>query len=349
MKTKAIVFTGPNEVDIGEFNMPPCGPKEVIAETIYSFVSPGTELRVLAGVKESKDKFPLIPGYSWVGRIIERGAEARGFANGDLVSGRNPLPLEGVNTLWGGQASHHRAPVAGYDAVLKLPQGADPWEYITVEVGAISWRGTSIAFPAKGETAIVLGQGLIGAFAACWLMHHGCRVIVTDLEASRLERARSWGVAAAINGRADDAREQILAFCDEGADIVIEASSSIAGARLASTLLRQPQSRRLNQNYDINALRQNPHAWPRLVFLANYTDSISESHPAGLLRTEGAIVYKPGDRCVGDRLAVMDRIREGALNTNDIVSELTPVDRAPEAYAALREHPERHSAFAFKW
>jgi hypothetical protein len=171
VKTNAIVFKAPREVGFGEFELGPCGPKEIIAETIYTFVSPGTELRVLSGVKESRGRFPIIPGYSWVGRIIEVGREVKGFETGDLVTGRNPRPITGITSLWGGQAGRHRCDVAGYDAVLKLPAGADPWDYVLVEVSAVSWRGTSIASPARGETAVVVGQGLIGAFAARWLLY----------------------------------------------------------------------------------------------------------------------------------------------------------------------------------
>ncbi|MCG2659092.1 MAG: alcohol dehydrogenase catalytic domain-containing protein [Kiritimatiellae bacterium] len=144
-KTHAIVFTEANKVALQSYDLPPCGPKEVIAETIFSFVSPGTELRVLSGGHESEVKFPLIPGYSWVGRVIEVGSELKAWKVGELVSGKNPIPVPGINSLWGGQASCHRVVVSGYDSVLKLPENADPWDYVAMEVAAISWRGASAA------------------------------------------------------------------------------------------------------------------------------------------------------------------------------------------------------------
>ena len=240
---RAIVFPASGEVELRTLTLPACGPTEVVCETVYSFVSPGTELRILRGVAESKGRFPVIPGYSWVGRVIEVGAELHGWREGELVTGRNPVFLPGITSLWGGQASHHRAEVTGYDSVLKLPDGADPWDYVAVEVSAISWRGVSAAYPAPGETAVVVGQGLIGACSARWLQHFGARVIVVDPVASRLERARRWGVAAAIDPTAGDAREAILALAPGGADIVIEASASPAGVALANAVLRQPAAR----------------------------------------------------------------------------------------------------------
>ena len=347
-QARAILFTAPDQITLAPITLGPCGPSDVIAETLYSFVSPGTELRVLAGHKESAGKFPLIPGYAWVGRVIQVGSDVQGWAEGQLVTGRNPLPVEGRTQLWGGQASHHCAPVAGYDSVLKLPDGADPWDYVTAEVAAISWRGTSIAYPARGETAVVIGQGLIGAFAAKWLMYHGARVIVTDLEPARLDRARRWGAAAAINARQPDVRERILSLCDGGADVVVEASSTMVGAQLAASLVRQPAPRVMHTAYPVPAMHANAHLWARVVYLATYTQT-AEVGPGGFAGAEGTVVLKPGDRTVGDRLAVIERIREGALPVADILDAPVPVDDAPGAYAQLRDHPDRHSALAFDW
>lgn len=349
IKARAISFKEPGEVGFVEFELPECGPQEVLAETIYSFVSPGTELRVLAGTAESRGRFPLIPGYSWVGKVIQVGAEVGGWREGDLVTGRNPLPIPGLTQLWGGQASHHRCVVEGYDRVLKLPPGADPWDYITAEVSAISWRGVSAAFPAPGETAVVIGQGLIGAFGAKWLLAHGARVIVVDLEESRLARARQWGVTAALNGREADIREQILAHCPEGgADIAIESSSTMAGVRLAAGVLRQPVYRTLHAAYPAPLLRSAAGVWPRLVLQATYTDQMTTG-PGGIAPCEGVLVLKPGDRTVGDRLATLEQIRAGNLPVGDILAAPTPVEQAPEAYRRLREEPGAVSAVAYSW
>lgn len=93
---RAILFPAPHTIDFTAFDLPPCGEQEIVAETIYTFVSPGTELRVLAGTSESQGRFPFIPGYAWVGRIIKIGSAVKGWRLGDLVTGRNPLPIPGI-------------------------------------------------------------------------------------------------------------------------------------------------------------------------------------------------------------------------------------------------------------
>ena len=231
---------------------------------------------------------------------------------------------------------------------MKLPDGADPWDYITVEVAAISWRGVSAAYPERGETAVVIGQGLIGSFAAKWLLYHGARVIVADLEQSRLERAVRWGAVAAVNAAEQASREKILSHCGQGADIVVEASGTSAGFRLAASLLRQPAPRQMNTDYSVQALHSDAHIWPRLVLQATYTKTI-EIIPGTVPQVEGAVVLVPGDRTVNDRLRVIERIHKGDLTVQDIISEAVTVEKAPQAYADLRDKPGRFSALAYQW
>lgn len=347
MKTRAIVFEGPDRISLKTFDLAPCGPEDIICETIYSFVSPGTEMRVLKGVDEWA-KFPFIPGYAWVGRVIEIGAKVKGWEKGQLVAGRNGVALDGCGSVWGGHAQYHRCP-ASWNIALKLPEGADPWSYVTTEVAAISWRGVSAAFPTKGETAVVIGQGLIGAFAAKWFLHHGARVIVTDIVPSRLERARKWGAAAALDGRNPDIREMVMNLTNGGADIVYEASSSKPGVMLASSIIRQPAPRcGHGTNYPMGGMQNSHHFWPRLVYQAGYLFKV-EIAPGELTGGEGAIVLKPSDRTVGDRLQVIEQIRLGNLPVGDFVDKPTPVTDALQAFLALRDHPELISAIAFKW
>lgn len=348
-KVKTIIFTGPNAVSFQTFDLPPCGPNEIVCETIYSFVSPGTELRILSGAKESKGRFPVIPGYSWVGRVTQVGSGVKGWKEGELVSGRNPIFLSGITSLWGGQASHHRCVVSGYDCALKLPAGAEAWDYVAAEVASISWRAASCTVPAAGETAVVVGQGLIGAFVLRWLTLHGVRVIAVDMVESRLQRALRWGAAAAINPKDGDTRERILALAEGGADIALECSSSRAGVELVNTILRQPAARAMNTNYPVSALHSNLHYWPRLAYVASYTHT-HDVDPNGLHGgAEGVLVLGPGDRTVGDRLQVIEQIRRGTLPLADVVTEATPVGDAPDAYVRLRDNPDKYNTMVFDW
>lgn len=344
MQTKAIVFEGPGRVGVRDVEPLRCCAGEILVETIYSCVSPGTEMRVLSGIlPDSRVGFPFVPGYAFIGRVLSVGEGVSGWRVGDLCSGRNPVRLKEVDSLWGGHVSHHRLPVSGDARPVRLPIGCDPWAYVLAEIGAISWRGVTVAEPGARDVAVVIGQGMIGALAARFLQAFGTRVIVVDLLESRLERGRRWGLEA-LDGRETGVKERILDATAGGADIVIEASSSLSGVQLARNILRS----NYESSYRMEYRGSTGLGIPRLVFLATYTQELSEI-PGQLIRSERALIAAPMDRTYADRLAVVHQIGLGHVVTDDFVSEVTPMQQAPLAYRSLADTPNRVDGVIFGW
>ncbi|MFG0251174.1 MAG: zinc-binding dehydrogenase, partial [Phycisphaeraceae bacterium JB051] len=266
---RAITFTDVNKVAIGEYELGPCAVDQIVVRTRYTMVSSGTELRVLAGHYEAAGQYPLIPGYSSIGEVIEVGSQVTGYRVGDRVSCRNPQPVPGIHLHWGGQSGLQVQPATGQGRPILLPKDGDWLDYIAVEISAISLRGVSAAAPKHGETAIVLGQGLIGAFSAAWLNAAGCRVIVADMEQSRLERAKQWS-SASVNVSEPDAISRIENMCNGGANIVVECSGTPKGAQMAYSLIRQSPNGHKDEPIDFY---QNN--WSRLVMQANYVQTVN--------------------------------------------------------------------------
>jgi NADPH-dependent curcumin reductase CurA len=59
MQGKALVATAVSQVEVQKVELPDPGAGEVLFETRYSCISPGTEMRTLAG-KQRGASFPLI-------------------------------------------------------------------------------------------------------------------------------------------------------------------------------------------------------------------------------------------------------------------------------------------------
>jgi threonine dehydrogenase-like Zn-dependent dehydrogenase len=345
-KIKAIVFPKPNEVTSGTFDLGPCDADNIVVRTLYTMVSTGTELRVLAGHYGADKNFPLIPGYSVIGEVTQVGSAVKGYRVGDLISGRNPRPVPGINSQWGGQASRHVYVTSGEDRPVVLPQGANPLDYLVAEISAISLRGVKAARPRAGETAVVLGQGVIGAFSAVWLHARGCRVIVADLEQGRLERALRWGAAAAINLREPNGIERILALCDGGADIVVETSGTPGGAKQACQLIRRkPQA--FTGPYRVEPISFYGD-WSRLVFQANYLDEIS-INPFTFFPGEGITILTPSDHGIEDRQDAIEALRRGTIRSADFVQKIVPFSDAPAAYRSLRDDKNSNFSLVFDW
>jgi 2-desacetyl-2-hydroxyethyl bacteriochlorophyllide A dehydrogenase len=346
-KIQAIVFEAVGQIALAEFELGPCGDRDIVVRTLFTMVSTGTELRVLGGHYGAKENFPLIPGYSVIGEVIAVGSEVKDYRVGDLVSGRNPKPVPGIKSQWGGQASRHVYVTTGEDRPVVLPAGANPLDYVITEVSSISYRGAQAAAPQPGETAVVLGQGVIGAFSAAWLQALGCRVIVADLEPKRLARSLAGGAAVAVNIADGHAAERILALCDGGADIVVESSGTPAGAQLACRLVRRrPQA--FTGPYRVEPMSFYAGRWSRLVFQANYLEEIS-INPFNFFPGEGLTVITPADHSVEDRQAAVEAIRRGAIRTSDFVQQAVPFTDAPQAYAALRDDKNNNFALVFDW
>ncbi|HSH78116.1 MAG TPA: zinc-binding dehydrogenase [Herpetosiphonaceae bacterium] len=157
MQGMHMVLPGPSEVICAAFEVQPPGPGQILIETEASAISAGTELAIYTGVHQwladpsrTWPKFPFIPGYSAVGRILAVGEGVAGFAPGDRViwPGRHEshalVDATGSPALWH-IAEEVPAPVAACAVLTRFP--------LTALVRCPQLLGQGVA---------VLGLGLIG-------------------------------------------------------------------------------------------------------------------------------------------------------------------------------------------
>jgi len=336
MKTKAVIYDAEDTLRVGEVTLPECGPKQLIAETLYTFVSPGTELRVLGGHYGAAGKYPLVPGYAVVSKVLECGPEVKGFRKGDLISCRNAVPFADCNCMWGGQAGMHVYDTDSENTPVLLPEGVgEPLIYSAAEVAAISLRGVEAADPKPGETALVVGQGLIGQFSSKFLTMSGCRVTVCDIDENRLAESRKNGCAAAVDLARSDAEERLRRLGNGGYDIVVEASGSIPGFETACKLIRRkPQN--YSKDYKVEPIRFYGRNWARLVLQANYIRK-AEVDPFNFFPGEGLTILAPLDRGVEERQRVIEYIRSGKLDLACFVGTVCRPDDMPTYYRKLQK------------
>jgi L-iditol 2-dehydrogenase len=114
--------------------------------------------------------------------------------------------------------------------LYRLPDGlsfadAAMLEAVSVAIHAVRIAEIKNAETAGGETALVIGAGMIGLLILQAAKASGCaRVIVADVDATRLEMARSLGADAVI----DSSRESLNARVNQltagrGVDVALEA------------------------------------------------------------------------------------------------------------------------------
>jgi 2-desacetyl-2-hydroxyethyl bacteriochlorophyllide A dehydrogenase len=327
MRSQAIVFPAPYEVELREIDVPPPGEGQVLVRTRYTGVSTGTETRVWAG-KQWGAVFPLVPGYEAVGEVIAAGAGVdlplgtRVFHGGSQFTGP-------FNRSWGGQVAV--ALIAAAEAV-SLPDGVDARQGLYLKTGAIALHGVRRASVRPGETVVVVGQGLIGHLAAQAAKAQGATVIAVDPLAARLQTAAAAGVDHVLNPAELDIEAAVKELTGGGADVAIDATGVAAAVDGTARLLRVK-----------------PWAPPyppsgRLVLLGSYTEPVAFAYSPSLFDIEPDI-FPSRDCTRDDMVAVAELIERGLLDPRAIPELLLPVGRAIEGYRALVERSAMRLVF----
>ncbi|MFL9913302.1 zinc-binding dehydrogenase [Paraburkholderia sp. RL17-337-BIB-A] len=197
---------------------------ELRIRTLYSLVSPGTELAIFLGEHVGLNdpnntfaKYPFLSGYAAVGEVVETGPGVEQFSVGQKVY------FEG----------YHES-LAIVDAVRKnvraLPEGIDIKLAPFARLAQISYTALLVA-PDAGQrsTVAVIGLGLIGNLAAQLFQIRGDKVIAADTVLAR----RNWAIEAGLHGvistsGVDIAERVREAAADAEIDICVEATGNPA-------------------------------------------------------------------------------------------------------------------------
>ena len=220
---------------------PACRPGGVLVQSLYSLISTGTEMMKLSEAKMSMagkararpdqvrkvldtvaqqgavatykkvmsrlDSYTPL-GYSLCGVVIEVGAGAEEFRVGQLVAAAgNEYALH---------AEYNWIPV---NLCAPVPEGVAAEHAAFSTVGSIAMHGVRRAEAQLGETACVIGLGLVGQLVVRLLIASGVRVIGLDVIEDRCQLAEGAGAS----------------FCaaptDEGMEAIQRTLGKITGGR----------------------------------------------------------------------------------------------------------------------
>ena len=218
MKTKTIVFTAPRTVELREMKTPELGKDLVRVKTEYTVVSGGTEKANLCFYK----KFPAYPGYCGIGTVEEIGPEVRNVSVGDRVlvyhgrhAARNTVPEQNVTKV-----EDDGIPSEDAVFVIMASMGLGGVRKLAIEVG---------------ESAMVMGLGLLGLFAVGFCRLSGaCPVIAVDPNPERRSLALKLGADEALDPGEPDFSERVKALTGgKGVNAVVEVTGISAALKQA--------------------------------------------------------------------------------------------------------------------
>lgn len=207
------------ELAVVDAPVPRCGPGGVLVRTEFSLISAGTEmmkvgeakLSLLGKVRARPDQVKKVLetmaqqgpqatfkkvmnkldsytplGYSLCGTVIEVGAGVTDFHVGQRVACAGNQYALHAEINW--------VPV---NLCVPVPDGVDPRHAAFTTVGAIAMQGLRQGQMALGETAVVIGLGLIGQILVQLLRANGVKVVGVDISPARCQLAEKAGALAA--------------------------------------------------------------------------------------------------------------------------------------------------------
>ncbi|MBI5014763.1 MAG: bi-domain-containing oxidoreductase [Deltaproteobacteria bacterium] len=161
-------------------------------------------------------EIPIELGYCCAGEVLEVGEGVPGLRPGQLVACGG-----------GGYAKHAEVVCVPRNLVATVPDGVPPRLAAFTTLGSIAMQGVRVAGVHLGETAVVIGLGLVGLLVVELLKAAGCRVFGVDVSPARVRFAEEQGFCEASVRGAGNLVERVKALSGGfGVDAVLVAAAA---------------------------------------------------------------------------------------------------------------------------
>ena len=216
MSYKKILFTKPKVVEIYDYEIAEPSAGEVQVRLAVSSISSGTERANILGevnvsVFENSDMaiFPREGGYSSAGIVEKVGPNVTGLKVGDRVA-----------LSW---SSHSEVLNIAQENVHKLSDRVSFQDAALFHIGTFPLAAIRKCHLEIGESAIVMGMGVLGLIALPLLRSAGATpVIAVDPVEEKREKALRCGADYALDPNTPDFAETVKNLTDGGVNVAIE-------------------------------------------------------------------------------------------------------------------------------
>ena len=223
MKTKQIVFTEAYKAELLEVDYEEPKANEVTVELEYSAISAGTEKANYTGQRNGpgmKDgeapKYPITVGYSSAGRIVAVGSDVTDLKVGDRVI-----------AYW---SKHKKRLTVEREFIIKLPDEVSTQEASMAYISIFPLAAIRKTHLEIGESALVMGLGILGVFAVQELKAAGAYpIIAADPIAERREFALKLGADYALDPTKEGFADEVKRLSAGGVNVCIEVTGLGAG------------------------------------------------------------------------------------------------------------------------
>jgi predicted dehydrogenase/threonine dehydrogenase-like Zn-dependent dehydrogenase len=364
------------ELTVLEVPPPACRPGGVVVRTLYSLISVGTEMMKVSEARLSLvgkararpdqvrkvvdtvtqvgpaaaykkvmsrlDSYTPL-GYSLCGVVAEVGRDAEEFAVGQLVA-----------CAGNEHALHAELNWVPTNLCVPVPDGVAPQHAAFATVGAIAMHGVRRAEVQLGDTACVIGLGLVGQLVVRLLVAAGVAVVGLDTVEPRCRLAELAGARAcgAPDPEGLDSVERALAALTGGigADhVFLAAGGSSSGPVHAAARLARDRARivdigkcRLDLPWNEYYAKELDIRFSRSYGPGRYDDRYElegVDYPAGYVRwTERR-----------NLACFLDLVGRGEVKIDALLSEVFPIGEAADVYNRLNAGQLAGVGFLFEY
>jgi L-iditol 2-dehydrogenase len=199
---------------------------------------------------------PLVLGHEVAGEVVETGEAVTGLAAGDRVALEPGVPCRRCEHCAAGRYNRcpdvrfmatppHDGALAEYvawpaDFAARLPESVSTREGALCEPLSVGVHAARRGGVGIGDSVLVTGCGPVGLLAADAARAAGAtEVVVSDVVATKLSRARDRGADLVVDAAAEDVPATVRDHTDGGVDVAVEASGTRAGIETAFAAVRR--------------------------------------------------------------------------------------------------------------
>lgn len=326
---------GPGDLKVVEQNidLSQLSRDEVVAKTIYSAISPGTEVAAYRGDPPLRPMkvYPRVNGYCNVAQVQQTGSGVTDYQTGDYI-----LTFQ----------SHRSAFVCDQTKVItKIPPDASLQEVSCSYLYNLGYDALLKSDVRPGLNIAVVGLGVLG-LATVRLAHlSGCKVYAFSNQIDQYDLAKEFGATKVCPKSGETSENWFTELNQSGFDVVVTTSNLWSDWLLALKLPRKKGKicvlgfpGRGQQPPNFNPLASQFFYDKQLILIAcGYTPDLT------VLPEDIRFTIKRNCKFL------VDWVAQGKLKADKLVSEVVPWHRLPEVYMRMMSREDKLLTCVLKW
>jgi 2-desacetyl-2-hydroxyethyl bacteriochlorophyllide A dehydrogenase len=331
MEAQAVVAEAPGRVVFKAVAVPEPTTEDVVVRVQHSWISPGTERSYILGERldgetplkpTDPQPFPFIPGYQKAGVVEWVGGEVEGVEVGETVFA-SVSQAEGMFFARGG---HISPAVTHYSQIWKLPEGRPAVAFSGLVLTQVGYNCGSRPDIAAGDAVVIIGDGLIGHWAAQTLVQRGARVMLAGKHDSRLSHFAASAQDSIVNIIRNDPVQAARAWAPQGLQAVIDTVGSVSSLESFFPLMRR----------DGHLVSAGFHGTAGKIDIQQ-------------LRKRELTLHAPSGWTRPRMDATLALVGQGILQTAPLITHYFPVARAAEAFELILGRREPFLGVILDW